>query len=173
MPEDMEVEEESPAAPVVVEDEDEEDVEDLLDLLDQAKVASLADDKKIALYEQVLQSDKNGPKAIPLKERSVYDLVRVYCSSSATNTTETIVSFLKSSPFLNNVVTKAKCAKIVRQVLEIVASLAPQDYDLQQEVCEQIVAWCVAEKRNFLRQRVQAKLSSAVSYTHLTLPTKA
>lgn len=55
--------------------------------------------------------------------------------------------------------TKAKCAKVVRAVLDIVCSLAPDQLEMQAEVCQNIIKWCKAEKRTFLRQRVEAKLA--------------
>jgi 26S proteasome regulatory subunit N6 len=143
----------------VVEDE-EEDVEDLLDLMDNAKVNAKADDPSAAaaavpLLKQVTESPKTGPKATQIKERAVYDLTRAYCAQK--QYTE-IVSFLETSSFFS-VVTKAKCAKVVRQVLDIVCSLAPDAYDMQREICEKIIVWCRREKRTFLRQRVESKLA--------------
>lgn len=135
----------------VIEDADEEDVEDLLDWIDNAKVGNT-----IQLLQQVMESEKSGPKATQLKERAVYDLTRAYCGNKDY---AAIVTFLEKSPFFRTV-TKAKCAKVVRQVLDIVVSLAPQAYDMQQEICEKIIDWCRREKRTFLRQRVEAKLAS-------------
>lgn len=143
----------------VVEDE-EEDVEDLLDLMDNANVDGKSMDAATAaaavpLLKQVMESLKTGPKATQIKERAVYDLTRAYCSQHKYSE---IVSFLETSSFFT-VVTKAKCAKVVRQVLDIVCSLAPDEYDMQHEICEKIVIWCRREKRTFLRQRVESKLS--------------
>mmetsp|Transcript_665 Transcript_665/g.801 ORF Transcript_665/g.801 Transcript_665/m.801 type:complete len:504 (+) Transcript_665:81-1592(+) len=144
-------------------DDEEEDVEELLDLIDQAKVGS-AD--SISLLKQVTESLKSGPKATQIKERAVYDLTRAYCKSAGSsgsgsdqNYSTHIVSFLESSTFFATV-NKAKCAKVVRQVLEIVCGLAPLEYTTQQEICEQIIVWCHKLKRSFLRQRVEAKLAS-------------
>jgi 26S proteasome regulatory subunit N6 len=69
------------------------------------------------------------------------------------------VSFLEPSTFFQTV-NKAKCAKVVRQVLDIVCGLAPDEHDMQREICEKIVVWCRREKRSFLRQRVEAKLAA-------------
>jgi 26S proteasome regulatory subunit N6 len=135
----------------VIEDDDDEDVEDLLDWMDKAKVSHT-----ITLLEQVMDSPKIGPKATQIKERAVYDLTRAYCANQDYTA---IVQFLEKSTFFS-VVTKAKCAKVVRQVLDIVCSLAPQAYDMQREICDKIIAWCQREKRSFLRQRVEAKLAS-------------
>jgi 26S proteasome regulatory subunit N6 len=137
----------------VIEDDEEEDVDDLLDLIDQAK-----DDPShaIKLLLDVMDSPKDGPKATQIKERSVYDLTRVYCKEHLYSD---IVTFLETSTFFRKV-TKAKCAKVVRQVLDIVCSLAPKAYGMQKEICEKIIVWCRREKRSFLRQRVEAKLAA-------------
>lgn len=57
------------------------------------------------------------------------------------------------------VIPKAKTAKIVRSILGIV-SLVPDSLSIQIELCNDVIAWCVLEKRTFLRQRIEAKLSS-------------
>ena len=57
------------------------------------------------------------------------------------------------------VIPKAKTAKIVRSILGIV-SLVPESLSIQIELCNDVIAWCVLEKRTFLRQRIEAKLSS-------------
>ncbi|KAL3907165.1 MAG: hypothetical protein SGILL_008982 [Bacillariaceae sp.] len=137
----------------VIEDEDEEDVEDLLDLVDNAKVGTV---DSIPILKQVIESPKSGPKATQIKERAVYDLTRAYCGQHQYSE---IVNFLETSTFFQKV-TKAKCAKVVRQILDIVCSLAPEAYDMQREICEKIVTWCRREKRTFLRQRVEAKLAA-------------
>jgi 26S proteasome regulatory subunit N6 len=137
----------------VIEDEEEEDVEDLLDLIDQAK-----DDPSNAvdIILKLMDSPKDGPKATQTKERAVYDLTRAYCREHRYSD---IVVFLETSSFFRKV-TKAKCAKVVRQILDIVCSLAPEAYGMQKEICEKIIDWCRREKRTFLRQRVEAKLAA-------------
>ncbi|KAG7360404.1 PCI domain containing protein [Nitzschia inconspicua] len=137
----------------VIEEEEEEDVEDLLDLIDQAK-----DDPSnaIEILLKVMDSPKDGPKATQIKERAVYDLTRAYCRQHQYSD---IVLFLETSTFFRKV-TKAKCAKVVRQILDIVCSLAPDAYGMQKEICKKIIEWCRREKRTFLRQRVEAKLAA-------------
>ncbi len=43
--------------------------------------------------------------------------------------------------------------------MEIVCEV-PGALEVQIGLCEQVVAWCLAEKRSFLRQRVQSKLAA-------------
>jgi 26S proteasome regulatory subunit N6 len=54
---------------------------------------------------------------------------------------------------------QAKTAKIVRTVIEIVCEV-PDALEVQIGLCNQVVAWCLTEKRSFLRQRVQSKLAA-------------
>ena len=153
----MEIDEPQPTPEVentnTRDDDDDEDVEDLLDLMDSAKVES---NDTISILLKVMDSPKDGPKAISIQERAVYELTRAYISKKQL---EAIVTFLQSSKFFTTV-TKAKCAKVVRQVLDLVCTLAPTELEKQQQICEQIIAWCNAEKRSFLRQRVEAKLAT-------------
>lgn len=142
----------------VIEDDDDEDVEDLLDWMDSAKVSNT-----VELLQKVMESSKTGPKATQIKEKAVYELTRAYCGLKKY---EEIVGFLEKSTFFHKV-TKAKCAKVVRQVLDIVCSLAPTAYDMQREICEKIILWCQREKRSFLRQRVEAKLAAILFQQNL------
>eukprot|EP00980_Cylindrotheca_fusiformis_P029194 scaffold22748_cov182-Cylindrotheca_fusiformis.AAC.8 len=142
----------------VIEDDDEEDVEDLLDWMDNAKVGNA-----VVLLQNVMESPKTGPRATQIKEKAVYELTRAYCSLKQY---EAIVGFLETSTFFQKV-TKAKCAKVVRQILDIVVNLAPTEYAMQREICQKIVLWCQREKRSFLRQRVEAKLASILFHQNL------
>jgi len=62
----------------------------------------------------------------------------------------------KAAPFFGSVA-KAKVAKIVRRLLDIVAGSA-ETLDLQADLCGRVIAWCLQEKRTFLRQRVESRL---------------
>lgn len=54
---------------------------------------------------------------------------------------------------------KAKTAKIVRNVIEGISKI-PDSNDILMTVCREQAAWATAEKRTFLRQRIDIKLSS-------------
>jgi len=143
-----------------VEEEDDEECNDLADLLQDATNASDDPTKAIGILTNLLQEPENryGPMATSLKESAVYALARAYCKS---NQYQEIVSLLTGEvcgPFFDNV-TRAKCAKVVRAVLDTVCSLAPNEFDMQAQICRNIIEWCRAEKRTFLRQRVEAKLA--------------
>lgn len=89
-----------------------------------------------------------------VKERCVYKLAEN--DSRAGRFGEVAVLLERAAPFFGQIA-KAKVAKIVRKLLDIVAKHA-ESLDLQAQLCDKVVAWCRAEKRTFLRQRVEARL---------------
>lgn len=146
-------------------EDDEEDVSGLIHLLDEASAMPVGGDQ-IPLFLQVIETTHLvGSKATQLKERAVYDLTRAYC---VTHQYEQVVQFFTGGvgqSFLNTI-TKAKTAKVVRQVLDIVCTTAPEALDMQESVARSILQWTEQEKRSFLRQRVQAKLAAILLEQH-------
>jgi 26S proteasome regulatory subunit N6 len=107
-------------------------------------------------YRAILNNPREDDKAIKIKEQCIYRLARLY--TQAQNFDE-VVALLKSNTEFWSIIPKAKTAKIVRNILTMVSSV-PDSLDLQVSLCKDVVAWCVAEKRTFLRQRIEAKLAS-------------
>ena len=145
-------------------DEDEEDIADLSLLLDNAQdSSSTSPSTTIQTLTSILTEPQNrhGPKASSVKERAIYLLARTHCSMQSYDSVVSLLTGDTCSAFFLNV-TKAKCAKVVRAVLDIVCSLAPEELDMQQQICLNIIEWTQVEKRSFLRQRVQAKLASVL-----------
>lgn len=145
-----------------LEDEDVEDLETLLDQVQEERSPSTTEDA-ISLLSQILLEPRNrfGPQASSLKERAIYLLARTYCSSGQHDQVVSLLTGSTCAPFFHHV-TKAKFAKVVRTVLDIVCDLLPRELDTQQRICENIIEWTQREKRSFLRQRVQAKLASVL-----------
>jgi len=142
-------------------DEEDEDIADLESALEEASKLSKADSSEEAskiLATMLQDTAKTGPKAIQVKERAVYDLTRSYCASKQYNSVADFLTGETGKIFLSQI-TKAKTAKVVRQVLDIVCDAAPDQLLMQESVARSIIAWTVAEKRSFLRQRVEAKLA--------------
>ena len=160
----MEVE---PVVPTTAaEDNDEEDCSDLADLLesvDNVANGEKSPSDKIAVLTLILSepAGRYGPTACAIKERAVYALARAYCVEDRHDEVVTLLTGTTCAPFFANV-TKAKTAKVVRAVLDAVCALAPNELDMQAQICQNIVSWCVAERRTFLRQRVEAKLASVL-----------
>jgi len=49
-------------------------------------------------------------------------------------------------------------AKIIKDLVEYIAKI-PKTEKLQIELCEYLVEWCVKEKRNYLKNRIELKLA--------------
>jgi len=142
-------------------EEEEEKVSDLVELLESTDDENLSAEAKIPILSSILTEPEKrfGPKATSVKERSIYALARSYCASARYDDVVDLLTGDVCRDFFDNV-TKAKCAKVVRAVLDVVCSLAPEQLDMQAKICRNIISWCQAEKRTFLRQRVEAKLAA-------------
>jgi len=144
----------------VIEDVEEEDISNLTDLYDKAQESSTTLSQKISLLLELLQdTEKQGSKAIQMKERAVYDLTRAYCQAGDFDQVVQFLTVSEGQTFLNSL-TKAKTAKVVRQVLDTVCTEAPTEFVMQERVARSILTWTEQEKRSFLKQRVEAKLAA-------------
>ena len=85
----------------------------------------------------------------------IFRLSRLYTEAKRF---DEVMSLLKSNNDFFGLIPKAKTAKIVRNILNIV-SLIPDSLDVQVNLSKDLVAWCITEKRTFLRQRIEAKVS--------------
>lgn len=47
----------------------------------------------------------------------------------------------------------------MRTLIDAVGEGKNASVELQAEMCQDAIAWCVTEKRTFLRQRIQARLA--------------
>lgn len=70
---------------------------------------------------------------------------------------EDVVNLLRNNSDFFGVIPKAKTAKIVRNILNIVETV-PDSLAIQVRLCKDVIEWCKTEKRTFLRQRVEAKV---------------
>lgn len=153
--EDMEVEK---IVEVEEEKEEEEDVSELQAALEGAlAVETGSATHKISLLIAIIHNkEKTGATATQIKERAVYAIVRAYCE---TDNARAVTTFLTDNEAFLSTITKAKTAKLVRQILDIVCASKQTSVVQQEEVARSILNWCVEHKRSFLRQRVEAKLA--------------
>ena len=70
---------------------------------------------------------------------------------------EEVLGLLKLNSEFFTVIPKAKTAKIVRNIISIVAEVS-NDLLVQSQLCVDVIEWCKTEKRTFLRQRIEAKV---------------
>ncbi|CAN0016739.1 unnamed protein product [Heterosigma akashiwo] len=90
-----------------------------------------------------------------IKEESAYKTARCLAKLGRFND---VMELLKSFNDHFARIPKARAAKIVRTVIDAVSEV-PDSLELQTTLCESVVAWCRAERRTFLRQRVEGKLA--------------
>jgi hypothetical protein len=111
-------------------DEDEEELcSDLIQLMDEAKQAGT--EEKVQILFSILLEDKNryGPKASSIKEEAVYELARSYCAAQKYQDIVSMLTGQACTSFFDHI-TKAKCAKVVRGVLDLVCALAPEELEM-------------------------------------------
>ena len=112
--------------------------------------------KDVSVYEAFMSNGRTDDVAVKIKEKCIYRITRLL--TEAKNLTEVMNLMKKNSDFFS-VIPKAKTAKIVRTILDIVGNI-PDSINIQTQLCQDLVTWCVEEKRTFLRQRIEAKLSA-------------
>mmetsp|Transcript_31440 Transcript_31440/g.70667 ORF Transcript_31440/g.70667 Transcript_31440/m.70667 type:complete len:445 (-) Transcript_31440:314-1648(-) len=138
-------------------DEETPTIDPLRVALDAAdEVAELTPGAAEEAYTALLTGgERDDEVALKVKEEALYRLAKLHVVGCQF---DKVLSLLQSANPLFAAIPKAKTAKMVRTVIDIVCE-APGALEVQMGLCEQVVAWCLAEKRSFLRQRVQTKLA--------------
>jgi 26S proteasome regulatory subunit N6 len=75
------------------------------------------------------------------------------------------MNLLRESNALFSSLPKSRTAKIVRSIIDTVGKV-PDSTDIEVELCRDVVEWCKNEKRTFLRQRVEARVSQLYIYSY-------
>ena len=109
----------------------------------------------IQMYYQVIAKEDPEHQLVKLKEESVYHITKLKAKKGDSTLLKHLLTQLET--YFNSLA-KAKTAKIVRQIVEIV-SRSVTSVELQVEMCEDAVEWCSREKRTFLKQRMQTRLA--------------
>lgn len=94
--------------------------------------------------------------ATRVKEQAITNLCDLHIAQQDAKALSTLL------PQLNmffSTIPKAKTAKIVRTVIDSIAKI-PGATSVQVDVCKQQVEWAKAEKRTFLRQRIELRLAT-------------
>jgi len=129
----------------------------LKEALEEAEELSAVNpEKAIKALNTILVNERSDEAAHRVKEEAIYRLARLYAQAKRFGD---VMSLLKDSNTLFAVIPKAKTAKIVRTIIDIVAKV-PDSVELQVELCREVVAWCNAQKRTFLRQRIESRLAA-------------
>lgn len=109
----------------------------------------------VARCRQVMADEKEGYKA---KEAAIFSLGRAYALQGRGDLLRELLVEIR--PFFATI-PKVRTARIVRTLIDLVRE-TPDSLELQAELCRESVAWCVREKRLFLKQRVSARLASVL-----------
>lgn len=92
------------------------------------------------------------------REAAIFSLGRQYAEAGRADLLKQLLVEIR--PFFSTI-PKVRTARIVRTLIDLVAEV-PDSLQLQAELCRESVAWCVSEKRTFLKQRISARLSSVL-----------
>jgi len=109
-----------------------------------------------AQYEALIMTAETSEEAIKVKEQAIYKLSDLYTKHGEAQKIGALLRNLR--PFFVNI-PKAKTAKIVRMLIDQVAKISDSKM-LQMSLCRESIEWCHAEKRSFLRQRMQSRLAA-------------
>jgi len=112
--------------------------------------------KAIEMYKQLIASDQASEDVYKIQEQAIYKLGDLYVKQGLA---AELGALLKSIRPFFLLIPKAKTAKIVRKVIELLATI-PNTVQQQIDLCQESIEWTIAEKRTFLRQRIQAKLAA-------------
>lgn len=125
------------------------------DSIAEAKEASNPSDAISMLY-RVLDDPSSSSEALRVKELAITELSDLLRQENRAQDLCNLLTQLR--PFFS-LIPKAKTAKIVRGIIDAVAKI-PGTSELQIALCKEMVQWTRAEKRTFLRQRVEARLAA-------------
>ena len=121
----------------------------------EALEAALAAAAPADALRNLILSPLHGDDDLRVKEAAVNKLSDLLVAARDMDALRGLLTFLR--PYFA-VIPKARTAKVVRGVIEAL-SRVPGSTEVQVAVCTETVEWCKAEKRSFLRLRVQLKLS--------------
>ncbi|KAL6983438.1 26S proteasome regulatory subunit rpn6 [Sarracenia purpurea var. burkii] len=123
--------------------------------LDQAEEAKMPSEAISILY-RIIDNPSSSSEALRIKEKAISNISGLLREENRAEELRSLLTQLR--PFFS-LIPKAKTAKIVRGIIDSVAKI-PGTSDLQISLCKEMVQWTRAEKRTFLRQRVEARLAA-------------
>mmetsp|Transcript_78046 Transcript_78046/g.218782 ORF Transcript_78046/g.218782 Transcript_78046/m.218782 type:complete len:442 (-) Transcript_78046:175-1500(-) len=126
-------------------------------LLEQAQdLETSAPDKAPQAYKDIIfnKQELEDPNAKG-REQAIYALGGFYVAQKRPTDISALTKELR--PLFSDL-PKAKTAKIVKTLIDLLAKTT-ESIHLQIELCIDTIEWCKAEKRTFLRQRVETRLA--------------
>jgi len=109
-----------------------------------------------AKFKKIISEDDPTGRLAKVKEDSIYHLGDIYAKQGKAKELMQLVVDIR--PFFKSIA-KSRTAKIVRSLIDLVGKI-PNSELLQVELCSSAIEWCTQEKRTFLKQRIQAKLTN-------------
>jgi len=143
----------------------------LLRYQEAQSIATQDRQRGIEIYNQIVYSSDTSAKAsneelIRVKEQAILELGSLLARSGRGQELANLIRSVR--PFLN-LVSKAKAAKLVRQLVDLLLDMDPpsdgkQDavlgIDVKEHLVSECIAWAEEEKRVFLKQSLEARLVS-------------
>jgi len=104
----------------------------------------------------VLAEEEASEGALKAKEAAMYMVGKLLSKAADL---EGLKALLFENGAFFGAIPKAKTAKIVRNILDMVKAV-PDSLAMQVDLTSAVVAWCIEEKRTFLKHRMQARFSN-------------
>eukprot|EP00891_Asterochloris_glomerata_P008900 jgi/Astpho2/8900/fgenesh1_pm.00132_%23_2_t len=108
------------------------------------------------LRDLALGKHPNDAESIKIKEQAIQVLGDQYVKAKDAQALRQLLTDLRP---LFTALPKAKTAKLVRTIIDTIAKV-PGSTQVQLEVCREQAQWAQAEKRTFLRQRIDSRLAN-------------
>jgi len=124
---------------------------------DRAQTLSLSD--KIDTYQRILNKPTDtseDEESLRIKEQSILELGTLLQQQGDAKELGTLVT--KVRPFLKTL-SKAKAAKLIRTLVDLFLDMETSS-DLEVHLCLECIEWAKEEKRTFLRQALEARLTA-------------
>lgn len=131
------------------------EIEEMLERADA--ISSVNADESEKLLRKIIAKDTKDTEEdglVKVKERAIYKLAEVLAKQGKTAALSSLLTDLRT--FFEEI-PKAKTAKIVRTLIDRVAEV-PNSTQKCIDLCKESMEWCKSKKRNFLRQRIEARL---------------
>lgn len=113
-------------------------------------------DGAIKAYKDVIHASDDEEEAMKQREEAIYSLGKFFVKQKMP---DQVVDLNKAIRPVLAVFPKAKTAKIVRTMIDFLCKIEGNGQK-QIDMCTECITWCTAEKRTFLRHRVQTKLAA-------------
>jgi 26S proteasome regulatory subunit N6 len=110
----------------------------------------------VSIVQEAVADTDEAAKKSKMKEEAIYHLGHIYAKTGEIAKVSQLMVDIR--PFFKEI-SKPRSAKIVRTLIDDIAK-TPGTEEFLAQLCLDSIAWCVEEKRSFLRQRLEARLAA-------------